>query len=78
MVARLAGAEFFDASGRLSHAEFGGGLMPGESIQLLLEFEEHFADTLRLPTACLRDNQSRAAVQYGSARFGARRQSVSI
>ena len=39
VVAGLAGSEFFDATSAMARANIGGGLMPGESIRLLLEFE---------------------------------------
>ena len=39
MVAQLAGAEFFDATGALAHTDIGSALLPGESVRFLLEFE---------------------------------------
>ena len=39
MVAQLAGAEFFDATGSLAHTDIGSALLPGESVRFLLEFE---------------------------------------
>lgn len=38
-IARLAGSEFLDATRALDHDELGGVLLPGESVRLLLEFE---------------------------------------
>ncbi len=38
-IVRLAGSEYLDATSALAHADSGGVLLPGETVRLLLEFE---------------------------------------